>query len=148
MPEEMLRLDSGYSPCPDQLRRRISGPTGGDKRSGASHLLSFRACDLWVGFRCYVLLVFTVPPLNARVVRVEIASRQEVSDGKAFGNAGAYERITGRVFFSVPVANPHNRGIVDLDKAVNLNHGSSRVFRRLHGPATEGFQQEQRFPAA
>jgi hypothetical protein len=76
----------------------------------------------WFPLLC--LLAFTVPPLHARVVRVEIASRQEVSGGQPFGNAGAYERLTGRVFFSVPVTNPHNRGIVDLDKAVNLNHGS------------------------
>ncbi len=54
---------------------------------------------------------------------MEIASRQDVLNGKAFGNVGAYERITGRVFFSVPVANPHNRGIVDLENAVNLKNG-------------------------
>lgn len=76
----------------------------------------------WVPWFCF--LVFTLPLLNARVIRVDIASRQEVSGGQAFGNAGAYERFTGRVLFSVPVTNPHNRGIVDLDKAVNLNHGS------------------------
>ncbi len=70
------------------------------------------------------LLISIVAPLNARVVRIEIASRQEVSGGKSFGNSGPYERITGRVFFSVSVANPHNRGIVDLDKAVNLDHGT------------------------
>jgi hypothetical protein len=74
--------------------------------------------------RLLFLPILAVPLLNARVVRVEIASQQDVSSGKAFGNAGAYERITGRVFFSVPVANPHNRSIVDLDKAVNLNHGA------------------------
>ena len=71
-----------------------------------------------------LLLVLIAPPVSARVVRVEIASRQEVSGGKAFGNAGAYERITGRVIFSVLVSNPHNRGIVDLEKAVNLDHGA------------------------
>jgi Alpha/beta hydrolase domain len=70
------------------------------------------------------LLILVVPLLNARVVRVEIASRQAVSSGKAFGDVGAYERLTGRVFFSVPVANPHNGGIVDLARAVNLNHGA------------------------
>ena len=74
-------------------------------------------------FRWLFLLLLTVPLLNARVVRVDIASRQDVSGGKAFGDAGAYERLTGRVFFSVAIANPHNRDIVDLDRAVNLNHG-------------------------
>jgi hypothetical protein len=45
-------------------------------------------------------------------------------NGRAFGDTGAYERITGRVFFSIAVANPHNRGIVDLGNAVNLKDGA------------------------
>ena len=44
-------------------------------------------------------------------------------DGKPFGDAGPYERITGRVYFSVPIANIHNRPIVDLANAVNLQDG-------------------------
>ena len=35
----------------------------------------------------------------------------------------AYERIAGRVYFSVAVANPHNQRIVDLKNAVNLHDG-------------------------
>src|SRR5579863_4977750 len=62
-------------------------------------------------------------PLDARVVRVEIISRSDVLNGKPFSDTGAYERITGRVYFSVPVANPHNRRIVDLSNAVNLKNG-------------------------
>ena len=62
-------------------------------------------------------------PLHARVTRVEIATRIDVLNGKAFGDAGAYERITGRIYFSLPVANPHNRRIVDLANAVNLKNG-------------------------
>jgi hypothetical protein len=61
--------------------------------------------------------------LNAKVVRIEVMSRTDVLNGQAFGSAGAYERILGRVYFSVPVANAHNRQIVDLDKAVNLKDG-------------------------
>jgi hypothetical protein len=68
-------------------------------------------------------LISSVSLLNAKVVRVEIASRNDVLNGKAFGDAGAYERITGRVYFSVAVANAHNRSIVDLDNAVNLKDG-------------------------
>ena len=62
-------------------------------------------------------------PLNARVLRVEIASRNDVHNGKPFGDAGAYERITGRVYFSLPVDNLHNQRIVDLRNAVNLKNG-------------------------
>lgn len=61
--------------------------------------------------------------LSARVVRVEIASRQDVLNGNSFGDVGPYERITGRVYFSVSVSNPHNARIVDLKNAVNLDHG-------------------------
>src|SRR3984885_7453180 len=68
-------------------------------------------------------LLLSVLPLQARVLRVEVASRTSVLDGKVFGDAGAYERISGRVYFSLPVANPHNARIVDLANAVNLKNG-------------------------
>ncbi|MGC2402266.1 MAG: alpha/beta hydrolase domain-containing protein [Acidobacteriaceae bacterium] len=61
--------------------------------------------------------------LHARVLRVEIASRTPVLNGRQFGNAGSYERIVGRVYFSLPVANAHNQNIVDLRNAVNLKNG-------------------------
>src|SRR6266478_7419950 len=73
--------------------------------------------------RCARFLAFLVlaavltQPLSARVVRVEITSRTDINNGKAFGLAGPYEKIVGRVYFAVDPANPHNRQIVDLDKA-------------------------------
>jgi len=69
------------------------------------------------------ILLFSFVPLNARVVRVEITSRTDVLQGKQFGEAGAYERIAGRVYFAVAVANSHNQRIVDLNHAVNLRNG-------------------------
>jgi hypothetical protein len=62
-------------------------------------------------------------PLNARVLRVETANCTDVLGGKEFGNAGAYERITGRIYFSLALNNPHNQRIVDLGNAVNLKKG-------------------------
>jgi hypothetical protein len=70
-----------------------------------------------------LILLLSVSPLSARVVRVEIASRHDVLNGKAFGTAGAYERITGRMYFSLSIANEHDRQIVDLRNAVNLKDG-------------------------
>ncbi len=67
------------------------------------------------------------PVASARVLRVEVATRQDVLGGKSFGDAGAYERITGRVYFSLPVDNPHNAPIVDLKNAVNLKDGAVEV---------------------
>ncbi len=68
-------------------------------------------------------LLLIVGPLYARVLRVDVASRTTVLNGQEFGNAGAYERITGRVYFSLPVTNARNQRIVDLRKAVNLKNG-------------------------
>jgi hypothetical protein len=70
-----------------------------------------------------VLLLLVASPLNARVVRVQIDSRTDVLNGRQFGDAGAYERIQGRVYFSLAVANPHNQPIVDLRNAINLKDG-------------------------
>jgi hypothetical protein len=61
--------------------------------------------------------------LQARVLRVEIATRADVLGGQSFGEAGSYERVTGRIYFSLPIANAHNQQIVDLDKAANLENG-------------------------
>src|SRR5437762_4892823 len=63
------------------------------------------------------LIVFLVSTADAHVTRVEILSREDVQGGRAFGLAGAYEKIVGRVYFAVSPENVHNRQIVDLDKA-------------------------------
>src|SRR5580700_11438818 len=67
--------------------------------------------------------VWVSAPLQARVTRVAIESRTDVLGGKSFGDAGPYERLSGQIFYSVRVDNPHNSGIVDLRNAANLNHG-------------------------
>ena len=72
--------------------------------------------------RLLLILVWVSAPLAARVTRVQIESRTDVLAGKVFGDAGAYERLSGQIFFSVRVDNPHNSRIVDLRNAVNLVH--------------------------
>jgi hypothetical protein len=69
------------------------------------------------------VLVAWAGAAHARVVRVEILSRSDVQDGKPFGAAGAYEKITGRVYFAVNPSDIHNQQIVDLDKAPRNAHG-------------------------
>lgn len=71
----------------------------------------------------FIVAACCISPLEAKVLRVEINSRTEVLHGHPFGDAGAYERLAGRVYFSVPVANPHNLPVVDLRNAVNLKNG-------------------------
>src|SRR5271170_6248435 len=64
-----------------------------------------------------VIFLFIATGANAHVTRVEIISRTDVLDGRAFGLAGGYEKIVSRVHFAVDPANLHNKLIVDLDKA-------------------------------
>jgi len=66
-------------------------------------------------------VALTAAPAYARVVRVEILSRSDISG--TFGNAGIYERITGRVYFAFDPRNPENRKIVDLDLAPRNANG-------------------------
>jgi len=54
---------------------------------------------------------------QARVTRIEISSRADLLGGKSFGLAGAYEKVIGKVYFTVDPSNPHNQIIVDLDQA-------------------------------
>ena len=82
-------------------------------------LLLRRRVALFLGISFFLSTDFTL----ARVTRVEISSRTVVLDGKSFGDAGPYERIIGKIYFSVAVANPHNQAIVDLANAVNLQNG-------------------------
>jgi hypothetical protein len=71
--------------------------------------------------RAFALLglgLISIPiPARAEVTRVEIQRREDVLGGKAFGSAGPYEKLVGKVYFAVDPANPHNKIIVDLDKA-------------------------------
>lgn len=77
----------------------------------------------FAGLIAAVLLLASTSTLSARVTRVEVTSRQDVLAGKSFGNAGAYERILGTVYFSLAVDNVRNASIVDLKNAVNLRNG-------------------------
>jgi len=62
-------------------------------------------------------LTFAAQAVQAEVTRVEISSRQDVLGGKSFGSVGAYEKLSGKVYFAVDPKNSHNKIIVDLDKA-------------------------------
>src|SRR5690349_3844747 len=62
-------------------------------------------------------LTFAARAVRAEVTRVEISSRQDVLGGKSFGSVGAYEKLSGKVYFAVDPKNSHNKIIVDLDKA-------------------------------
>jgi hypothetical protein len=54
---------------------------------------------------------------RAEVTQIEVTSRTDVLAGKPFGDTGAYEKIIGKVYYTLDPDNPHNKEIVDLDKA-------------------------------
>ncbi len=64
------------------------------------------------------LVLLVMPALvGADVRRVEITSRRDAASGRSFGSAGAYERLAGKIYFTIDPANRRNQVIVDLDKA-------------------------------
>jgi len=82
-----------------------------------------RMCERQNFMSLIALALLTSFPSAARVTRVEIASRIDVLAGTEFGSSGSYERLTGRVYFSMGIGNPHNQRIVDLANAVNVKDG-------------------------
>ena len=56
-------------------------------------------------------------------VEIRIAERGPFADGHTFADAGAYERIVGRVHFAVDPGARAQAGIVDLDKAPRTAEG-------------------------
>ncbi|HYZ89672.1 MAG TPA: alpha/beta hydrolase domain-containing protein, partial [Myxococcales bacterium] len=68
--------------------------------------------------------ILVCTPAVARVVRVEITSREPILAGREFGPVGSYERLAGRVYFALDPANPHNRAIVDLERAPRNRSGA------------------------
>ncbi|MEP7067567.1 MAG: alpha/beta hydrolase domain-containing protein, partial [Gemmatimonadota bacterium] len=78
-----------------------------------------------VGAIALVLAASIAIPASAlaNVVRVVIDTREPIAQGASFGSAGAYERLTGRVYFELDPANPHDRQIVDLSRAPRNSKG-------------------------
>jgi hypothetical protein len=60
---------------------------------------------------------------SAEVVGVEVESREDVLEGQPFGEAGPYEKITGRIRFAFDPDNPFNAAIVDLARAPRSTEG-------------------------
>lgn len=62
-------------------------------------------------------------PATAEVVRIDVETRGVVADGKAFGLAGTYERLVGRIHYAVDPANAANRVVRDIDFAPTNSAG-------------------------
>ena len=68
-------------------------------------------------FRLTFLILVLASSLRAEVVRIEVKNRADLLSGKTFGSAGAYEKLSGRIYFAVDPKNSPNRAVADIDKA-------------------------------
>jgi hypothetical protein len=64
-----------------------------------------------------VMIALAASAADAGVVRLRIERRELVLDGRAFGAAGPYEKLVGKVDFGLDPALPRNGDIVDLKLA-------------------------------
>jgi hypothetical protein len=69
------------------------------------------------------LLTLVASTSEARVVRLRIERREVVLNGRAFGAAGPYEKLIGKVDFGVDPNLPRNEAIVDLKLALRDARG-------------------------
>ncbi|MCP4291911.1 MAG: hypothetical protein GY780_08765 [bacterium] len=72
-----------------------------------------------------VLLIITTGPLiaKAKVIRIEVESRTAFADGAGFGKVGAYEILSGKLYYAVDPELPNNTGITDLQFAPRNQDG-------------------------
>src|SRR5436309_1019438 len=67
--------------------------------------------------RATSLIVLVAAPLSAEVVRIEVQSRSDLAGGQPFGAAGPFEKISGKIFFTVDPTLPANRIVADIERA-------------------------------
>lgn len=70
--------------------------------------------DTSIILSCLFLLA---SPALAEVTRIEVESRGDLPGNTAYGLAGTYEKLAGKIYFEVDPGNPANRIIVDIDHA-------------------------------
>ena len=61
---------------------------------------------------------------DARVVSLEIQKREPVLNGKAFGGAGAYEKLVGKVHFAL---DPKSVRVLALQSNTNMSSAIAGV---------------------
>jgi hypothetical protein len=64
-----------------------------------------------------LLMLCLAVSVNAEVVRIEVQTRTDFLPGKTFGSTGAYEKLTGKLYFAVDPRNSANQIITDIDHA-------------------------------
>ena len=69
-----------------------------------------------VGIGC-ALALLAASPAEAKLTRLEIEKHEIVADGQAFGDAGPYEKLTGRAYFEADPTQKRNAAVFDIDRA-------------------------------
>src|SRR5271156_239536 len=79
----------------------------------------------WFGRTVIALGVvsFMIAEADARITHIEITKSEPAFDGRCFGDAGAYEHLTGLVTGELDPADPANSGIQDINLAPRNEHG-------------------------
>ena len=72
------------------------------------------------------------------ISRVEVNHRQPYWGGKSFGEAGPYELIEGKAFFSVDPGHPDNSLIADIELAPRDDAGMVCFSAAVPGVASGG----------
>src|ERR1700722_11515037 len=94
----------------------------------SSHLetrLWERTMRRWFGSVAIGLAGFAsmIVSVQARITHIEIAKTEPAFGGQSFGDAGAYDRLTGRVTGELDPADPANSGIQDINLAPRNERG-------------------------
>lgn len=81
---------------------------------------------------CLLAAVFWGSVLHAEAVRFEITRREPFASGETYGTVGAYEKITGRVHFTLDPELRQNASVVDLKKAPRNAAGDVEFWADLY----------------
>jgi hypothetical protein len=69
-----------------------------------------------------------VSPSAAKVIKFEIVRVESPAfEGRSFGAVGTYDRIVARATIAVPPDDPHNKVIVDLDRAAAIAKAAQQL---------------------
>ena len=64
-----------------------------------------------------------VTPSDARLVQLQITTREVVAGGMAFGETGQYEKLTGTAYFEADPDDPRNARVFDINRTVRNKRG-------------------------
>ena len=86
-----------------------------------------RICRLAGSIVVAAAIVLVAADADAQVTRLEIDRREPFAEGRSFGSAGPYEKITGKIHLEVDPDDPANQRVADLQLAPRNADGMVEV---------------------